>query len=157
MLRVTKGGARALQLTLEGTEVRACKPRAARALKLTPSPMSEHHEQVSLFQRMKQATGQYPELALAFAIPNGGFRNVTTGARMKAEGVRRSVPDLMIPTSRGRWYGLFVELKKIGEYATVEQKAYHALLREQGYAVYVCQGWVKAWEVIETYLSEGRL
>ncbi len=123
-----------------------------RELKLTYPPMSEHEEQVALFQRIRLATVQHPELDLAFAVPNGGWRTARTGARLKDEGVKRGVPDTFFPFARGKFHGLFIELKALGCYAAAEQKAYHALLREQGYRVEVCQGWAMAWAVVEDYL-----
>tara|TARA_R110000787_G_scaffold25275_1_gene71070 strand:+ start:3554 stop:3904 length:351 start_codon:yes stop_codon:yes gene_type:complete len=42
-----------------------------------------------------------------FAIPNGGQRSRTTGAKLKAEGVSAGVPDLYIPAWR-----CWIEMKR---------------------------------------------
>ena len=44
---------------------------------------------------------------LIFAIPNGGFRHKATAARLKAEGLRKGVPDLYVPKWR-----LWIEMKR---------------------------------------------
>src|SRR5688572_6150019 len=55
-----------------------------------PVGPTEHQEQCAVIQWWGHAHHSYqlPVFAL-FAIPNGGARDVITGARLKAEGVRR--------------------------------------------------------------------
>ncbi len=56
-------------------------------------------------------TTTLPELALLFAVPNGGHRHPATGAKLKAEGVKPGVPDLWLPVPRNLFHGLVIELK----------------------------------------------
>ena len=63
--------------------------------------MSEHDEQVALFQWMRLHEAQYPELKFAFAIPNGTRTTPRVAARMKAEGVLKGVSDIFLPCARG--------------------------------------------------------
>lgn len=94
----------------------------------------EHAEQVSLCRWMDMQRIRY------FAIPNGGARDVVTGARLKAEGVKPGVPDLFIPALR-----MFIELKRReGATLTTEQRAWIAYLKAQNYRVEVCKGWDEA-------------
>lgn len=74
---------------------------------------TEHMEQVALFSWAAVQAHQWPELALMFAIPNGGHRHISVARRLKAEGVKRGVPDIFLPVlAEGRrYYGLFIELK----------------------------------------------
>lgn len=83
--------------------------------------MSEHDEQVKLFQWAAHRLGVYPELALMFAIPNAGERRGSQGGWMVAEGLKRGVPDVCLPVARGGYHGLFLELKHGRNKATVEQ------------------------------------
>ena len=53
----------------------------------------------------------YPDLHWLFHPANGGNRDPATAGRMKAMGVRRGVPDLILPVPRGRFCGLAIELK----------------------------------------------
>jgi len=93
--------------------------------------MSEHLEQVSAVNWFEAA---YPGV-LIFAIPNGGERNPMVAEKMRREGVRRGIPDLMIPAWR-----MFVEMKapkgRLSDYQ-IERIDY---LISAGYQCLVCYG-----------------
>ena len=114
---------------------------------------SEHVEQVHLIQRLKRLESKYPELELLYAVPNGGLRLPKTASMLKAEGVKAAVCDLVLPTPRWPFHGLYVEMKRVGEYARPDQREYQRRLIEQGYAAVTCQGDDAAFFVIETYLQ----
>lgn len=115
---------------------------------------SEHQEQCALIQwwRYECKLHGLPEFSL-FAIPNGGQRNVIAGARLKAEGMRRGIPDLMLAVPRNNWHGLFLELKVAGNYPTAEQKEAMAFLIEQQYRAVLCYGAGEAISTIKEYLK----
>ena len=125
----------------------------------TPLPApTEHAEQVALFQWADMAQVQYPELAMLFAVPNGGYRPMTTAAQLKAEGVRAGVPDIFLMCRR-RYYGaLAIELKRVdhSNHATVEQAEWIERLREYGYMAVVCYGAQEAIDTITAYLNDNR-
>ncbi|MFO4987381.1 hypothetical protein RCK87_26925, partial [Salmonella enterica subsp. enterica serovar 1,4,[5],12:i:-] len=54
---------------------------------------------------------QIPQLKRLFAIHNQGHGDKIRGNRAKAEGVKKGVPDLMLPVVIDGYAGLFVELK----------------------------------------------
>ena len=116
---------------------------------------SEHAEQVALFRWAEFAAARWPELALLHAIPNGGHRSKVTAALMKAEGVRRGVPDICLPVARGGWHGLYVEMKAQGGSASPEQRQWLAALQRQGYRAELCRGWEQARCLIEQYMTTG--
>lgn len=114
----------------------------------------EHTEQVTLMQWWSLACHGFgiPEACL-FAIPNGGQRNVIVAAKLKAEGVRAGVPDLFLACVSSCFNGLFIEMKKTrGGRVSESQKVYLELLKDRGYAVAVCHGWLEAKQSIESYL-----
>ena len=115
--------------------------------------MSEHSEQVALFEWAAWNTPRLPELALLFHVPNGGKRASVTAARLKAEGVKPGVPDIFLPVARLGKHGLWIEMKCHGGRVSEEQKYWIAALREQGYRVEVCWTWLEAVREIETYLT----
>lgn len=116
---------------------------------------SEHAEQCALmgwWEYQARAKRLAPELF--FAIPNGGNRNAATGARLKAEGVRAGVPDLMLAIPSKGFSGLFIELKRrSGGVLGAKQKSMLAILAANGYAAEVCQGFEAAKETICRYLG----
>lgn len=118
--------------------------------------MSEHDEQVALFQWAALAAAQYPCLQLMYAIPNGGHRIPAVAARLKDEGVKAGVPDICLPVPSRQYHGLYIELKFGKNKPTHEQLEWVCLLRDQGYFVTVAYGWEAASQRIRNYL-EGRV
>ena len=53
----------------------------------------EHKIQAGIIK----AVEPIPACRWLHAIPNGGNRSAVTGARLKAEGVKRGIPDLFLP------------------------------------------------------------
>ena len=115
---------------------------------------SEHAEQCALFRWAGYQAKRLPELALLFAIPNGGFRTKATAAKLKAEGVKAGVPDICLPVAKGEYHGLWIELKAGRNKPTTTQVAWHLRLSREGYRVAVCWGWDSARGVIEEYLRD---
>lgn len=94
-----------------------------------------------------------PELRLLHAIPNGGYRNKITAAKLKAEGVKPGVPDICLPVARGRYHGLYIELKTRQGKISTKQQTWLADLKGQGFKALLCRGWTTARQAIETYLT----
>ncbi len=115
---------------------------------------SESDEQICLFEWAEVMQGQIPELRLLFHIPNGGYRNKVTAARMKAEGVKAGVPDLFLPVARKGAHGLFIEMKKRkGGKVREEQYVWGKALQFEGYQFNVCFGADEARRTICEYLE----
>jgi hypothetical protein len=118
---------------------------------------TEHQEQVAVIQWWGWHCASYglPPFAL-FAVPNGGARDAIVGAKLKAEGVRRGAPDLILPVARSAYFGLFIELKRINASASdtsQEQRDFGAFLQKQGYVWEVCNGANGAIGAITEYLK----
>ena len=60
----------------------------------------ETDEQQALFDWAK--ISGIPDIDLLHAIPNGGHRNKATAGQLKAEGVKRGVPDIFLPVPKKR-------------------------------------------------------
>jgi len=118
-----------------------------------PCP-TESAEQASLLLWANLAASRMPELNLLFAIPNGGWRTPATAARLKREGVKAGVPDLMLPVARGKYHGLCLELKRRkGGHIDPAQLRWAKELTAQGYFHCFCSGWHEAKAVLESYLD----
>lgn len=117
----------------------------------------ESAEQAAVFQWAAYRTGVYPELDLLYHVPNGGSRNPIEAARLKAQGVKAGVPDLVLPVARGKHHGLYIELKRQkGGRLSDDQKKWLDELTEQGYLAVRCDGAEAAIKTIEDYLR-GRI
>ena len=114
---------------------------------------AEHETQAAFIEWTAYRLGEYPELEWIFAIPNGGHRHKAVAGRMKAEGVRAGVPDLMLPVPRGGYHGLWIEVKIRPNKPTEAQTAWLEFLEGQGYAVSVCFGVEELIETVEWYLE----
>lgn len=119
----------------------------------SPIP-TESREQKTLFEWAKLMEGRWPELGLLYHIPNEGKRSRTTGARMRAEGLRSGVPDICLPVARGGHHGLYIELKRVkNSRVTKEQLEWISALVAQGYVAAVCRGCDEAITLITDYLN----
>ena len=117
---------------------------------------SESEEQIALFEWAELHKNRYRGLELMFHVPNGGARSKSEGARLKREGVKAGVPDIFLPVPLGKYHGLFIELKRQGKYTLSKpQEEMLQKLASQGYAAFVCQGFMEAKSVIETYYMGG--
>lgn len=116
---------------------------------------TEHEEQCRVIKWAKtMAMAGRGEYSLLFAIPNGGARNAAVGGKLKAEGVKRGVPDLCLPVPKGEYHGLYIEMKKRrGGRVRKHQKQWIKRLRKQGYAAHVCRGADHAIDTIAEYLE----
>ncbi len=84
------------------------------------------------------------------AIPNGGGRDRITGARLKAEGVRAGMPDLVFWRDEGRV--MWVEVKNGTSGAlSPAQKELHVRMKADGHLVLVCRTLAEAIQVIQAF------
>ena len=87
-------------------------------------------------------------------IPNEGKRSKSYASKLKRMGLAKGFPDLFIPLAKKGAHGLFVELKVGNNKTTEEQREWLSLLRDNGYAAYVCRGFQSAKNCIDEYLKE---
>lgn len=106
---------------------------------------------------------QYKSLSdFLFHIPNGGkrqsFKN-SKGVRFSPEamklkrmGVRKGVPDLFLSLPKGKFHGLYIEMKtQIGK-VSPEQKNKIVKYKAAGYQVEVCRSFQTFKDTIQDYL-----
>lgn len=84
-------------------------------------------------------------------IPNEGKRSLSYAAKMKRMGLRSGFPDLFVTLARGKYHGLFIEMKYGKNKTTKEQKEWLELLSAEGYACAVCYNATEAIKIIESY------
>lgn len=122
----------------------------------------EHQHQVALISwarrvRLPEASDVEPGSAIAdylLAIPNGGKRSSAfEGARLKAEGVKPGVSDLLLPLRRDGFFGLWLELKAPKKRPTPEQHAWLRRMARAGYRAEWRDNWTDAAAVIADYVG----
>jgi hypothetical protein len=107
---------------------------------------------------LKEVILRYPAAAkLIYHVPNGGHRHKLVAIKLKEQGVKAGVPDLVLPMARGGYFGLYIEFKAMPPFdaaVSSSQDAYIQALTEQGYLAIVCRGHIDALEAIRAYLLQ---
>jgi len=117
--------------------------------------MSEHQTQKAFFD---WATRQKIEgVEMMFAVPNGGQRHPAVAAKLKAEGVKPGVPDVMWPTARGGFVGLAIEFKHGDGNPSAEQRKRIDAMQKEGWCVAVCWTWQAAARLVQGYAGMVRV
>ncbi len=114
---------------------------------------SEHEHQKALFNWAAMQAEVYPELDMMFAIPNGGHRHKGTAKRLKSEGVKAGVPDIVLCVARNGYHALWIEMKYGKGTMKASQREWKAKLTDQGYCHQVYWDWQDAANGILRYLG----
>ncbi len=105
---------------------------------------------------MAELRARMPEVAdLIFHVPNGGHRVKAVAAKLKAQGVKAGIPDLVLPMARGGFFGLYIEFKATPPNDAAISASQHERIRKlnaQGYLAVVCRGHFDTIEQIRAYL-----
>lgn len=137
-------------------------PAAIRSWQLAKSPTRrpafdyEGMEQAALFNWLRV---RHPVAAsLAYHVPNGGHRMKAVAAKLKAQGVKAGVSDIVLPMARGGFFGLYIEFKASAPNSAVVSQSQRDFLHDvgqQGYKAVVCRGLDDAIKVIDAYLASA--
>ena len=113
----------------------------------------EGQEQAAL---MRELQLRYPAVfELMYHVPNGGLRVKAVAGKLKAQGVKAGIPDLVLTMARGGFFGLYIEFKATPPNDAAISPSQHECIRklnEQGYLAVVCRGHFDAMEQIRAYL-----
>jgi hypothetical protein len=105
---------------------------------------------------MRELSLRYPAaFDLIYHVPNGGHRVKAVAAKLKAQGVKAGIPDLVLSMARGGYFGLYIEFKATppnDAAVSVSQQERLRKLNDQGYLAIVCRGHFDAMEQIRAYL-----
>ncbi|SFJ12634.1 VRR-NUC domain-containing protein [Pseudomonas argentinensis] len=121
-----------------------------------PAVDYEGMEQAALFRWLQV---RHPVAAgLAYHVPNGGHRVKAVAAKLKVQGVKAGVSDIVLPMARGGFFGLYIEFKAAAPHSAALSETQRAFLhdvQQQGYKGVVCRGMDEAMKVIEAYLASA--
>lgn len=130
------------------------KPRLFKQRTVRAKPVDrEGQEQAAL---MRELELRYPAVfELMYHVPNGGHRVKAVAGKLKAQGVKAGIPDLVLTMARGGFFGLYIEFKATPPNDAAISASQHERIRklnEQGYLAVVCRGHFDAMEQIRAYL-----
>jgi len=116
----------------------------------------EHQEQVAFFEHIeKKFLKKHPFLdKLLFAVPNGGGRTKAQGGKLKAEGVRSGVSDIVLLYPSREFHYLTIEMKFGTNKQSKEQVHFENRVDAAGGLYQVCYSCVDALKVLSWYLKQ---
>lgn len=110
---------------------------------------TEHQEQVMLCRWLDKRKVIY------FAVPNGGKRHPSVARKLKAEGVKAGVPDIVIPQQARlqiKYTGVVIEIKRRqGGRTTEEQRQWLDYFKSEGWLTLVANGADEAIKKLEEW------
>lgn len=102
----------------------------------------EHDEQVLVVRYLRSASHVF------CAIPNGARTSIRTAVKLKAEGLEKGAPDILIfdaPPNEPAFIGTALEMKREkGGHTSDEQKDWHIKLAARGWKIIIGKGAVNA-------------
>lgn len=124
----------------------------------THNPDREHDLQVACVEWFRY---QYPRLSKRlFAVPNGGYRDRRTAAKLKDEGVISGVSDLILLKPNDHFHALLIEMKVTEKYSrqSSEQKEWQKELTSLNeYKYVVCRSIDDFMREVNDYLKDIKI
>ena len=124
----------------------------------THNPDREHELQVACVEWFRY---QYPRLSKRlFAVPNGGYRDRRTAAKLKDEGVISGVSDLILLKPNIHFHALLIEMKVTEKYSrqSSEQKEWQKELTSlDEYKYVVCRSIDDFMREVNDYLKDIKI
>lgn len=99
---------------------------------------------------------------LLFAIPNGAFlqgdarQRAMRWAMLEREGANKGTADLLLSIPRGRYHGLYIEMKTPNGRQTPDQKEFEQAVLDEGYGYVMPRTLEEFQRVVKSYLETGK-
>jgi hypothetical protein len=114
----------------------------------------EHIEQCTLIHWTEMIGKKYPNLLKIYAVPNGGHRHPIVAKKLKAEGVKKGIPDLCLPIARKGYHALYIEMKADEKCRLSDNQVEKICeLESDGNMVVVAHGWLESARALCNYLD----
>lgn len=132
-------------------ELMAAHKQAAKTRK---RPSEEEHR--IQCECVKWFNYQYPKLrGRLFAVPNGGRRDATTAAKLKAEGVVAGVADLILLKKNSEHAALLIEMKtRTGRQRDTQKEWESAVCENNEYKYIICRSFDDFKREVDDYLNK---
>ena len=95
----------------------------------------------------------FPDLKMLYHVPNERLCSARQGMELKRMGVKKGVPDLVLPVPSNGYHGLFIELKTQTGTVSQEQMWWIKELQSRGYKSAVCYSFEETINTLICYLS----
>ncbi len=100
---------------------------------------------------------RYPSInRLLFAVPNGGYRWLSTARRMKAEGVVAGVADMILLVKNCNYGALCIEFKTKTGTQSSAQKEFQQMAEKGGNRYVIVRSFEDFHKEVSNYLTEYR-
>ena len=118
---------------------------------MTEEKKDEAWHQKQLIQWCKQFSwGQF-----LYHVPNESVGGYGWTVRNRQMGMRKGVPDLVLPIPMRGFHGLYIEMKTEKGRLSLEQKRWIDALKTFGYCTEVARGWEEARDLLSWYMEES--
>lgn len=119
---------------------------------MTEEKKDEAWHQKQLVQWCKQFSwGQF-----LYHVPNESVGGYGWMIRNRQMGMRKGVPDLVLPIPMRGFHGLYIEMKTEKGRLSAEQKRWADALKTFGYCMEVAHGWEEAKDVLSWYMEVNK-
>jgi hypothetical protein len=113
----------------------------------------EHNMQAAVIQWANLQAPSRLALATLFAVPNGARTSEGVAKKLKAEGMKAGVSDLILPVPAGGYPGLQVEMKTQDGAVSGPQKRWREAMIALGFRHEVCRTIESACDVLLEHAS----
>lgn len=113
----------------------------------------EHQHQCAVFEWAALLRHRYPCLKFMYSTLNGERMTIRRAVRASRAGMKRGVPDIVLPVARNGFHGFYAELKAGYNKPTEDQKEYLEFLKSEGYHADWYKGSGAVISAIESYLG----
>lgn len=128
------------------------KKLANQGVKQRKKPSDEEHQlQVECVKWFYLQYPYYP--GRLFSVPNGGRRDATTGAKLKAEGALAGVSDLLLMVTNKDYGALCIEMKTSKGKQSEAQKMWEEHITQDRYKYIVCRSLDEFMSAVNEYLA----
>ena len=87
-------------------------------------------------------------------VANERKTSIQAGAKLKRKGVKPGVADCIILEPRGKWHGLFIELKVKGGTLSINQKEWLKKAEDRNYKTAVAWSIDEVEDLLKEYLKQ---
>lgn len=113
----------------------------------------EELEMFAFFDFCRYMEEQHPAYRLAFHVPNERKASIQRRVALKRAGVRKGIPDIVIPVPNDKYAGLYIEMKVKPNKASSEQMAVLRHLNSVGNYAVLCWSASEAIETLKKYVA----